>query len=125
MKQSIPLLALFLSMSLGVFAANTHPGKEKSDKKDLILLNTLENRNGVKVCIKKQDKGPASVTIFDIYGNVILNDHLPEDLINERNYILEEEGIYIFVISSHHQKVRKSIEVGHISLETKRLNVHP
>src|SRR5258708_3059174 len=94
MKQIIQLLALLLSMSLGVFAANTHPGKEKSGQKDLITLNTLENHNGVKVCIKKQDKGQASVTIFDTYGNVLLNDHLPEDLINERNYILEEEGTY-------------------------------
>jgi hypothetical protein len=118
MKQSIQLLVLLLSMSLSVFAADTHPGKEKSGKKDLISLNTLDNHNGVKVCIKKQDKGPASVTIFDTYGNVLLNDHLPEDLINERNYILEEEGTYIFVISSHHQRIRKAIEVDRISQET-------
>ena|SRR5258708_1460982 len=118
MKQSISLLALLLLMGTGAFATGSHPGKEKKGATDLISLNTLENNKGVRLSIRKQDPGPASVTIFDTYGNAIFNDHLPEALVNERSYILEEEGVYIFVISSHHQRVRKTIEVGQISRKT-------
>lgn len=133
MKHSIQLIALFAGMSAlltstAVLAADTHPVRATTDnkitarttidKRDLISLNTLENNRGVKVSIKKQDMGTARVTIYDAYGNVILNDRLPEDLFNEKNYILQEDGVYIFVITSHHERVRKTIEVGHFTQET-------
>ncbi len=113
MKNQIKLTALFLLLSIGVFAGTPVKPANVSQEKDFINLHALPSSFGVGVSIQNAIKGNASVEITDQANHVLLTDRFSKEISVQKAYNLSElaVGDYTFSICSNSGVITQRVHI--------------
>jgi hypothetical protein len=114
MKHSIKLVALFILVNTGLFAAApAKPVGANPPANNAITFHALPSEAGIDVQVEKRAPGKVVVIIFDEYSNVYLKEVLPVDQYLKRDYILTslDDGNYTIEVTSNKKIMKKDFRV--------------